>query len=167
MKRHVLKHEQLSSHSRPLPPLTIGDCVAIQDKTVPGKAGKWTKTGTVTDSLGFQNYEIKIDGSNVLSTRHRTHLRKIIPYTNSHMSSGQQSCPVFPPSTPSPPSLPITPPQSTSPITPPSPSPASTAAPPPPTYHKRPKHIKEKWVLKPTKQDIEKIQRHITTTVQP
>ena len=167
MKRHVLKHEQLSSHSRPLPPLAIGDCVAIQDKTVPGKAGKWTKTGIVTDSLGFQNYEIKIDGSNVLSTRHRTHLRKIIPYTNSHMSDGQQSWPSFPPSSPPPTSLPSPPRQSPSPHTPPSPSPTSTAPPPPSTPNRHPKRVKEKWVLTPTRQDIEKIQQHITTTVQP
>ena len=93
MKRHILKHEQLSSSSKSLHPLQVGDCVAIQDKTNPGKAGKWTKSGVVTDSLGFQNYEIKIDGSNHLSTRHRSHLRKIVPYINTQMQADQTPSP--------------------------------------------------------------------------
>ena len=85
-KRHLLKHEQLSSTSKTLPNLKVGDCVAIQDKSNTGKAGKWTKTGVVTDSLGFQSYEIKVDGSNHLQTRNRCHLRKIIPYINEQMT---------------------------------------------------------------------------------
>ena len=96
MKRHLLKHEQLSSTSRPLQPLKVGDNVAIQDKTMPGKAGKWTKTGVITDSLGFQSYEVKVDGSNLLTTRHRTHLRKITPFINQQMQADQ----VFTPSPP-------------------------------------------------------------------
>ena len=69
-KRHLLKHEQLSATSKSLSPLSIGDPVAVQDKTNSGKAGKWTKTGVITDSLGFQSYEVKIDGGNSLTTRH-------------------------------------------------------------------------------------------------
>ena len=90
MKRHLLKHEQLSSTSKPLGPLEIGDSVALQDKSDPGKSGRFTKTGTVTDSLGFLQYEVKIDGSNRISTRHRSHLRKISPYINEQMQADQE-----------------------------------------------------------------------------
>ena len=69
--------------NRGMNPIQVCDCVAIKVKTNPDKAGKWTKSGVITDYLGFQNYEIKIDGSNHLSTRHRSHLRKIVPYINS------------------------------------------------------------------------------------
>ena len=89
MKRHLLKHEQLSSTARTLPPLKVGDCVAIQDKSDPSKAGKWNKTGIVTDSLGFQSYEVKVDGSNNLTSRNRSHLRKIIPFINEQMKAAQ------------------------------------------------------------------------------
>ena len=89
MQRHLLKHEQLSSTSKPLPTLQIGDPVAIQDKSDLSKPGKWTKTGIVTDNLGFQSYEIKVDGSNNLTTRNRSHLRKIIPYINEQMQADQ------------------------------------------------------------------------------
>ena len=151
MKRHILKHEQLSATSKPLPPLAIGDTVAIQNKTVPGKAGKWTKTGTITDKSGFQNYEVRVHGSNLLSSRHRTHLRKIIPYENSQMRAAQQLLPYAAPtpSTPPPsPPRPVTAPPTPSPPSPPSPSPAPR------------KPIKEKWVLQPTAADLEKLQQY-------
>ena len=96
-RRHLLKHEQLSATAKHLPALQVGDSVAIQDKSDPGKAGKWTKTGVITDSLGFQSYEVKIDGSNTLSTRNRAHLRKIIPYINKQMQEDIPSPHSLPP----------------------------------------------------------------------
>ena len=89
MKRHLMKHEQLSSTARTLPPLKVGDCVAIQDKSDPSKAGKRNKTGIGTDSLGFQWYGVKVDGSNNLTSRNRSHLRKIIPFINEQMKAAQ------------------------------------------------------------------------------
>ena len=97
MKRHILKHEQLSTTAKNLPGFDIGDTVAIQDKSDPGKAGKWTKTGTVTDSLGFQSYEIKVDGSNHLTTRNRAHLRKILPFINEQMEADRHPPPSLEP----------------------------------------------------------------------
>ena len=82
MRRHLLKHDQLSSTSKPLSPIMIGNSVVLQNKTDPGKSGKFTKTGIITDSFGFQQYEVKVDGSNNLTTRHRFHLRKIVPPTS-------------------------------------------------------------------------------------
>ena len=154
-KRHILKQEQLTSSSRPLPALAVGDTVAIQDKTNPAKAGKWTKTGIVTENLGFQNYEVKVHGSNNLSSRHRTHLRKIIPYTSSQLQADQYATTTLPPpiqypSTPPP----IQPP----PITVPEPSspPPSPPVPAPPRPHTR-RPIKEKWIMKPSSEDIRKL----------
>lgn len=79
-KRHILKKEQLLRNSKPLPELEVGDNVSIQDVANKGKAGKWTKTGVITEKLPFNSYEVKIDGSNKLTKRIRVHLRKIIPY---------------------------------------------------------------------------------------
>ena len=90
-KRHILKHEQLSAKSKDLPGLQVGDAVAVQDKSTPGKMGKWTQTGIITDVLGFQSYEVKIDGSNRLTTRNRSHLRKIIPFINQQMAADKQA----------------------------------------------------------------------------
>ena len=123
-KRHVLKHEQLSATSKTLPTLQVGDCVAIQDKSNTGKAGKWTKTGVVTDSLGFQSYEVKVDGSNYLQTRNRCHLRKIIPFINEQMTEDSKV------SMPTP--LPTTPPASEQPS--PAPPVAVSPANQPPSY---------------------------------
>jgi hypothetical protein len=132
-----LKREQLSRSSTHLPPLAIGDNVAIQDASNLGKPGKWTKTGLVTDCLPFQSYEIKVDGSNSLTKRNRVHLRKIIPFISQSMLDEQRflSTPTpattrsasstSPPSSlvsPSPPSCP-TPSVSSGSSSPPTPSP--------------------------------------------
>ena len=90
-KRHLLRHEQISATAKNLKPLTVGDTVAIQDKTDAKKAGKWTKTGIITDSLGFQSYEVKVDGSNTLTTRNRAHLRKIVPFISQQIEDDRRA----------------------------------------------------------------------------
>ena len=148
-KRHLLKKEQLLKGSRPLPPLTAGHCVAIQDEAKFGKAGKWTKTGTITQVLPFQSYEVRVHGSNKLTKRNRVHLRQIQPFINKIMLEEDQSpfknlpvtqIPVPPPTTtkPSPPlERAVTP-------MPPSPPPPD----PKPTTQPRPRpRIKERWIL--------------------
>ena len=129
--------------------------VNIQDKTNPAKAGKWTKTGIVTENLGFQNYEVKVHGSNNLSSRHRTHLRKIVPYTSSQLQADQYATATLPPpiqypSTPPP----IQPPPITVPET--SSPPPSPPVPAPPRPHTR-RPIKEKWIMTPSSEDIRKL----------
>ena len=99
-KRHILKKEQLTSGSKALPPLLIGDHVAIQDATKLGKPGKWLKTGIVTDCLPYQSYELKVDGSNTLTKRNRVHLRKIIPYVSQTMLEEERSKFCLPPTPP-------------------------------------------------------------------
>ena len=78
--RHVLKHEQLSHGTKPLPPLKTGDLVLIQDQAAAKQPGKWTMTGRVVEDEGFDSYMIKVDGSNKVTKRNRRFLRKIIPY---------------------------------------------------------------------------------------
>ena len=90
-KRHLLRHEQISATAKDLKPLTVGDSVALQDKTDAKKAGKWTKTGIITDSLGFQSYEVKVDGSNNLTTRNRAHLRRIVPFISQQMEDDRRT----------------------------------------------------------------------------
>ena len=76
-KRHAKMEERLSAHSWPLPPLQVGDSVAIQDLSDPCKPGKWTKTGTIMESLPYDSYMVRVDGSRRPTQRHRRPLRKI------------------------------------------------------------------------------------------
>ena len=78
-KRHLAKHEDLSRGSKPLPKLSVGDSVMIQDQTT-NKPGRWTKTGVIVENQGFDSYTIKVDGSNNVTKRNRKFLRLIIPY---------------------------------------------------------------------------------------
>ena len=81
-KRHARMEERLASHARPLPPLQQGDTVAIQDLSDPCKPGKWTKTGTVVETLPFDSYTIRVDGSRRPTQRHRRHLRRLTTYSS-------------------------------------------------------------------------------------
>ena len=71
--------------------------MAVQDKSVPSKAVKWNKTGIITDSLGFQSYELRVNGSNLLTTRNRAHLRKVLPFINQQMEADRMSVPEYQP----------------------------------------------------------------------
>ena len=61
--------------------MSVGDTVMVQDQSS-NKAGKWTKTGKVIESLGFDSYLVKIDGSRTVSKRNRKFLKKITPYAD-------------------------------------------------------------------------------------
>ena len=81
-KCHSRMEERLGAHARPLPPLRAGDNVAIQDLSDPCKPGKWTKTGTVMETLPFDSYMVRVDGSRRPTQRHRRHLRQITTYSS-------------------------------------------------------------------------------------
>ena len=67
--------EALSRHSRPLPPLTVGDRCYVQNQT--GNFPKrWDRSGTVVECLGHDSYSVKIDGSGRITKRNRQFLRK-------------------------------------------------------------------------------------------
>ena len=98
-KRHARMEERLASHARPLPPLQQGDTVAIQDLSDPCKPGKWTKTGTVVETLPFDSYTIRVDGSRRPTQRHRRHLRRLTTYS-SLLDKDLPNTPLLPVSTP-------------------------------------------------------------------
>ena len=101
--------ESLTSHSRTLRPLAIGERVFIQNQrgTHPTK---WDRSGTVVESPGYHQYQVKVDGSGRLTLRNRRFLRTYTPAT----PSIPQQCPALSlptgtvenPSQPSPPSPP-------------------------------------------------------------
>ena len=71
--------EDLSRHSRPLSPLPIGAVVQVQNQR--GKDPfRWDRSGIVVESLGKQQYAVKMDGSGRVSLRNRQFLRKIEPF---------------------------------------------------------------------------------------
>lgn len=76
--RHMRTAERLSEHTRPLPPLVVGDCVRIQNQTGPNPT-KWDKTGIVVEVRQFDQYVVRVDGSGRVTLRNRKFLRKYLP----------------------------------------------------------------------------------------
>ena len=76
--RHMKYHEQLSEHTRHLPPLKIGDSVRIQNQIGPHPT-KWDKTGMIIEVRQFDQYVIRVDGSGRVTLRNRKFLRKYLP----------------------------------------------------------------------------------------
>ena len=66
--------ESLRAHSRPLRPLSIGDRVFLQNQHGPS-SNKWDRSGVVVESLGHDQYRVKVDGSGRLTLRNRRFLR--------------------------------------------------------------------------------------------
>lgn len=54
--------ERLSEHTRPLPPLIVGDTVRIQNQVGPYLT-KWDKTGVIVEMRQFNQYVVRLDGS--------------------------------------------------------------------------------------------------------
>ena len=101
--------ESLTEHSRPLPPLSVGDRCYIQNQT--GHHPKrWDRSGTVVEILGNDSYHIKVDGSGRLTRHNQRFLRKFTePSLNISMADPTPSIPVeYNLSTPSIPTAPIT-----------------------------------------------------------
>ena len=76
--RHMKFHEQLSEHTRHLPPLRVGDTVRIQNQVGPHPT-KWDKTGLVIELRQFDQYVIRVDGSGRVTLRNRKFLRIYTP----------------------------------------------------------------------------------------
>ena len=70
----------MSEHAHPLPPLIPGDRCYIQNQHG-NKPKKWDRSGTIVESLGFDSYNVKVDGSGRITKRNRRYLRKFIPVT--------------------------------------------------------------------------------------
>ena len=146
--RHMRAAERLSEHTRPLPPLVIGDHVRIQNQTGPHPT-KWDKTGIVVEVRQFDQYVVRVDGSGRVTLRNRKFLRKylpVIPRAPLLMAPGPITTPSVARPTPPGPALRLTvhtpalapqasntsPPTTISSGCPPSPSPDSLAPPPEP-----------------------------------
>ena len=76
--RHIKVCDRLSEHTRRLPPLRVGDHVRVQNQTGPNPL-KWDRTGIVVEVRQFDQYIVKIDGSNRTTLRNRKFLRKFLP----------------------------------------------------------------------------------------
>ena len=142
-QRHLLKHEQLQRGTKPLPPLSLGDHVMIQDQAAAKQPGKWTKTGIVVEDQGFDSYLIKVDGSHRVTKRNRRFLRKVIPFIQASDNPPElrnNTTKEIPSSTILPSPTPIT-----LPLSPPSKSPPPTL--PSPQQKKRNPPRKEQWIV--------------------
>ena len=75
-RRHQLREEALSEHTRKLPILDKGDVVQVQNQTGP-KANKWMLSGIVVEVLDNNHYRVKMDGSGRVSLRNGQFLKRI------------------------------------------------------------------------------------------
>ena len=73
-----MRSEVLSEHTKVLPGLSVGYVVLVQNQTGP-KSNKWEQSGVVVEHKGYDQYQIKMDGSGRVSLRNRQFLRKIVP----------------------------------------------------------------------------------------
>ena len=81
-ERFIRGAERWSRNTRDLKPLNVGNKVLIQNQHGAGKiAKKWERTGQIIESLGYNKYRVKIDGSGRVSDRNRQFLRRITPVT--------------------------------------------------------------------------------------
>ena len=68
----------MECHARPFLPLPVGAVVQVQNQK--GKDPlRWDRSGVVVESLGNQQYTVKMDGSGRVSLRNLWFLRKIKP----------------------------------------------------------------------------------------
>ena len=77
-QRYHRTTESLQEHSRPLPPLNVGDRCYIQNQTG-NQPKRWNRSGTVIETLGYDSYLMKVDGSGRITKRNRRFLRKFTP----------------------------------------------------------------------------------------
>ena len=76
--KYVYIHKDLERHAHSLLPLPVGAGVQVQNQK--GKDPlRWDRSGVVVESLGNQQYTVKMDGSGRVSLRNRRFLRKIKP----------------------------------------------------------------------------------------
>ena len=67
--------ENLHVHSHPLPRLSIGDCVFVQNQ-VGSHSKKWDRSGIVVECKDHDQYTVKLDGTGRLSLRNHKFLRR-------------------------------------------------------------------------------------------
>ena len=75
---YVKSLENLSEHTKSLPPLNCGDHVIIQNQAG-NFPNKWGKSGIILELKDYHQYAVKIDGSGRLTLRNRKFLGKFNP----------------------------------------------------------------------------------------
>ena len=89
MKRHFLKSEKLDMNAKKLKELQAGDTVYIQDQDGPSPR-KWTKSGTILETLPHNSFLVKVDGSNKVTKRNRQFLRHYVPFSDLNKDTKQE-----------------------------------------------------------------------------
>ena len=77
--RHMKKSEDWITGTKKLPPLKVGDTVWVQNQ-IGTNPKKWDKTGIIVEVRQFDQYVVKIDGSQRMTLRNRKFLRKLEPF---------------------------------------------------------------------------------------
>uniref|UniRef100_A0A1A8A0J0 Gypsy retrotransposon integrase-like protein 1 n=1 Tax=Nothobranchius furzeri TaxID=105023 RepID=A0A1A8A0J0_NOTFU len=72
--------ESLREHVRPLRPLVVGEAVFLQN-LVGCSPRAWDRSGVVVESLGHDQYRVRVDVSGRLTLRNRRFLRAFTPAT--------------------------------------------------------------------------------------
>ena len=89
-RRRIHGVERWSEHTKPLPKLSLGDDVYIQN-LVGNHPRRWERTGKIVESKEFDQYNVKIDGTGRCTLRNRKHIRKFTP-----VSLSKNASPVIP-----------------------------------------------------------------------
>lgn len=100
----VLEHEKWSAHTRPLPPLKVGDTVFVQNQSG-NHPRRFERTGVVVEVQQHDQYQVRLDGSGRISLRNRKFLRKFTPTPRASPASPPKSVQML-----AKPASPITPP---------------------------------------------------------
>lgn len=72
-KLHLSRHTDLSSKSKPLKPLCIGDTVQVQNQRG-HNPNKWDLSATVVEIQDFNSYLVKMDGTGRISKHNKQFL---------------------------------------------------------------------------------------------
>ena len=78
-QRHAKQGQLLAEHTKVLSPLKIGDTVLVQNQQGP-REKKWDKSGLVVETLEYDQYRVRMDGTGRATLRNRRFLRPIKPY---------------------------------------------------------------------------------------
>ena len=75
MPRARAAEKKWSTAAKKLPSLVLGDKVLIQNQSG-NHPRRWDKRGEVVEVLGFDQYQVRVEGSRRLTLRNRRFLRK-------------------------------------------------------------------------------------------
>ena len=80
-RRHLAKETDLQSHARQLRPLKVGKVVQVQNQRG-NNPQKWDCSGVIVEDLGFDTYNVRMDGTGRVTRRNRRYLKPIVPFNH-------------------------------------------------------------------------------------